>query len=83
MTANCNKAINNIVTGHAYTMLGAFQYKNTKLIKVRNPWGIEKYTGPWSDNTPELKAALLDPAFEKHRSATGDGVFYMPIHLWR
>lgn len=35
---------------HAYTLLGAYVLSDgTKLFKVRNPWGAEKYKGPWSD----------------------------------
>ena len=42
--------------GHAYTVLEAKELtqgpkKGTKLIKVRNPWGKEKYNGPWSDKS--------------------------------
>lgn len=45
---------------------------------MRNPWGKEKYKGPWSDEdkekwTPEAKKAL------KHETAMDDGIFFMPI----
>ena len=40
--------------GHAYTVVEAKQLtkgrrRGTKLIKLRNPWGKETYSGPWSD----------------------------------
>jgi len=53
MTASCYVSWNNVVPGHAFTLLGAveetFDGVPVKLIKVRNPWGSEKYTGPYSD----------------------------------
>ena len=41
--------------GHAYTVLGAAELKLDdgsviELVKMRNPWGNEAYTGPWSDS---------------------------------
>jgi hypothetical protein len=49
MTAgNFNKAYN-LVAGHAYSLIGTAVYNKEKLVKVRNPWGSERYTGPWSD----------------------------------
>ena len=44
-----------LVGSHAYTLLGAADLKEGnktvhKLIKVRNPWGHEMYTGPWRDD---------------------------------
>jgi len=35
---------------HAYACLGTVQLSDgTKLVKMRNPWGHELYSGPWSD----------------------------------
>ena len=35
---------------HAYTVIDTKKLKDgTKLVKIRNPWGEEKYHGPWSD----------------------------------
>ena len=37
---------------HAFTVLGTERLSDgTKLMKVRNPWGAEKYAGPWSDSS--------------------------------
>jgi hypothetical protein len=43
-----------IAQSHVYTILGAFEVQNqsgqtVQLYKIRNPWGSEKYTGPYSD----------------------------------
>lgn len=67
----------NIVGGHAYTVIGTAEYANRKLVKVRNPWGSERYTGPWSDAdtvnmTAEAKSAL------NHTNAN-DGSYFMDI----
>lgn len=35
---------------HAYTVLGVTEVDGNKLVKMRNPWGAEKYEGPWSDS---------------------------------
>ncbi len=42
-------------TGHAYTILGTYTLKDTagtvtnRLIRIRNPWGQDVYTGNWHD----------------------------------
>ena len=36
--------------GHAYSVIGVATLKNgTKIVQVRNPWGLEGYKGKWSD----------------------------------
>ena len=41
-----------LVGGHAYTVLGVMDGDGEsglpKLIKLRNPWGKQRYNGPWS-----------------------------------
>jgi hypothetical protein len=39
-----------ILQGHAYGILEVREYKGTKLIRCRNPWGQAEWTGPWSDS---------------------------------
>lgn len=63
MTAACMYQYDSLVTGHAYSMLGAVQLSNgQKLLKMRNPWGTEKYAGAYSDDdsrwTSSLKAEV-------------------------
>ena len=41
---------------HALTLLGtktitSQQGAETKLVKIRNPWAVETYHGPWSDQS--------------------------------
>ena len=70
-----------LALGHAFTVLGTKQLSNgAKLIHVRNPWGKEKYHGPWSDKsdlwTPALRA-------EAGLAAADDGEFYIDIDTYR
>ena len=39
-----------IVLGHAYTVIGVKTIDGEKLVKMRNPWGSEKYVGLRSDS---------------------------------
>ena len=46
-----------LYSGHAYSILDAFEANGTKLVKIRNPWGSgnpKEWTGAWSDNSEEL-----------------------------
>ncbi len=44
-----------LAPGHAHTVVGTYQIKNAlgvvtnRLYRIRNPWGSDSYTGPWSD----------------------------------
>jgi len=58
MAAACNVSHYNMVAGHAYGILDGLCLTvngtcTTKLIKMRNPWGISKYNGPWSAGSSE------------------------------
>ena len=79
MAASCDIIWKGLNDGHADTILGAHTlmkdgavYK--KLIKIRNPWSSEKYTGPWSDSdsrwTDDFKSQV------DHVDAN-DGIFFM------
>lgn len=70
-----------LISGHAYTLLGPFEYNGQKLIKMRNPWGKEKYNGDWSDKdttkwTDDAKQTLS-------HSLANDGVFFIPIENFK
>jgi len=64
MAAACLKDAYGLQNNHAYTILDAIVLTKDglpyqKLLKMRNPWGNEAYTGPWSDGyegwTPDLR----------------------------
>ena len=43
-----------LTNNHAYTLVGTFllfdnNVQTNRLIKIRNPWGVDVYTGKWSD----------------------------------
>ena len=39
------------MAGHAYTMISVFEVNQTKLLKMRNPWGSFEWKGLYSDNS--------------------------------
>lgn len=66
-----------LVTGHAYTVLGAHVYNGEKLVKARNPWGRVEYKGKWSDYD---KSKWTDAAKKAlNHTNTNDGAFFMPL----
>eukprot|EP00397_Hematodinium_sp_SG-2012_P012105 GEMP01012266.1.p1 GENE.GEMP01012266.1~~GEMP01012266.1.p1 ORF type:complete len:771 (+),score=170.02 GEMP01012266.1:125-2437(+) len=81
-----HKQRNGLVKGHAYSILGVFQFDEPKggrsrLVQLRNPWGAHEWSGPWSDSSKEWKAhpkirEILQPSTED------DGVFYMAYKDW-
>lgn len=80
----CSKKTHNLVYDHFYTVLGVTivqsgKEKGTKLVKVRNPWGKERYRGPWDDNSQVMKdnASILG-----HTTNTRDGSFYVPLKVF-
>lgn len=75
MTSGCMQSYFGLIPGHAYTLVGAKQLSNgVKLVRMRNPWGIEKYVGPYSDDSSEWTAALKS---EVDYVDKDDGFFYM------
>lgn len=69
-----------LVKGHAYSVTGAkevnYRGQNTKLIRMRNPWGEVEWTGAWSDNSNEWNN--VDPSERGElRNQMEDGEFWM------
>ena len=50
-----------------------------RLVKLRNPWAKEKYTGPWSDGSSEWTDDLSKQA--KH-TMKDDGTFFVPFKIY-
>lgn len=54
----------NILVNHAYTVLQAVEVgmtdhgEKTRLLQLRNPWGMREWSGPWSDGSDEWKTKL-------------------------
>jgi len=83
MTGNVRETVDykHLITKHAYTVLGVKELSNgVKLVKLRNPWGLEGYNGDWSDKsplwTPELRAEA--GAVDKN-----DGFIHMTVEFYR
>ena len=61
---------------HSYTVLGVRRLNSgQRVIKVRNPWGSETFTGTYSDST--ISNSVLQ---ELDHSEGDDGVFYMSLN---
>jgi len=61
-------------------LLGAYEVDGEKLLKLRNPWAVERYTGPRAD-TDEfwLGVSSAEKARIGYVEDTDDGIFFMPI----
>ena len=44
---------------HAYGILDVQEIQGHKLIRIRNPWGKQEWTGRWSDESREWTPALM------------------------
>jgi len=56
ITSSCQRATLGLTAAHLYTVVGTAEIKHNgidyKLLKMRNPWGTELYSGPWNDKDP-------------------------------
>lgn len=85
MTSACFKSHYGLISGHAYALLGAAELKNAagevvhRIVQMRNPWGVEKYHGPFSDHSDEWT-----PEWKKQvgLSVKDDGKFWMPYDVY-
>lgn len=73
-----------LVPGHAHTITSAHTLKDAygnvkfRLLRIRNPWGRDMYTGPWNDGdtsrwTTAYKAQV------PYANNANDGYFYMEV----
>ena len=65
---------------HAYTIIGTAEYQGEKLVHVRNPWGVEKYTGPWSDGDSKW---TQDAYNQLGHAKKNDGTFWVPLENFK
>jgi hypothetical protein len=63
--------------GHAYSILRAVEYKNERLLLVKNPWGQGEWNGPWSDGSSQWTAESIK---DLGHTFGNDGVFWIPYH---
>ena len=81
MTVACDLDFGGLVTQHAYTVLGAIELTKDgqpyeKLVKLRNPWAKEQYSGPWSDNDSRWTENFKE---QTNLVSANDGIFYMAL----
>ena len=77
MACACEHEHASLVTGHAYSLLGTVRLTGgPQLVKLRNPWGREKYAGPMRDDDPAWTAAWKA---EAGLVAADDGIFHIPL----
>ena len=55
-----------LVQGHAYTVIGVKKLSNNvKLVKLRNPWGVDSWRGDWGHDSPLWTPKILEEVGEK------------------
>ncbi|MCJ1384380.1 calpain 2, (m II) large subunit [Xylographa soralifera] len=77
-----------ITDNHAYSILKALNYKNDRLLLVKNPWGHTEWNGPWSDGSSQWTSEALK---DLGHSFGDDGIFWISYtdllrrydQLWR
>jgi hypothetical protein len=64
-----------LVKCHAYVILGVKEISNgDKLVKMRNPWGVESFTGQYRDAS--MSSSVKS---ELNHTNSNDGTFYMTL----
>ena len=70
-----------LANGHAYTVIGVTELSTgQRLVKLRNPWGSEDFTGAWSDSSSNWTNDLKD---EVNHESANDGIFFMSIEDYK
>ena len=79
-TNHDTQADNGIANGHAYTVIGVTDaVPGARLVKLRNPWGTEKYKGPYCDDCKEWNDVSQDVKDTLQFTQANDGIFYIPL----
>ena len=65
-----------LVRGHAYTIVSAYEYKDIRLLKLRNPWGSYEWSGDYSDKSEKWDDELKKFVNFENKD---DGIFFMKI----
>lgn len=85
MAAACMQSHYNLIAGHAYGILKGLCLTTNgecvhKLIQMRNPWGLSKYTGPWSEHSDLWTEEWKQQA---DLANANQGEFWVPLNEWR
>jgi calpain-15 len=67
-----------LIEGHSYSVLGVYEIKGEKVLRLRNTWGEGEFYGDWSDYSPKWTDDLREKYnyFEKE-----DGDFLLDIKI--
>lgn len=68
-----DKKIEGIVNNHAYSMLKSYKYNDSRIYKIRNPWGRFQWKGMFGQNQPIWTEELKNKLDYKDAD---DGVFF-------
>ncbi|CAK8993100.1 Calpain-15 (Small optic lobes homolog) [Durusdinium trenchii] len=74
-----------LLEGHAYSVLEVQEVHGLRLIRLRNPWGKEEWTGRWSRRSnawgdhPHVAADLALRGGRPADRGPADGSFWMPL----
>jgi len=74
-----------LMCGHEYSLFDAVELKDkdgkslAKLLKIRNPWGYNRYSGPWNVDDKNWTPELFAQTDWKKNPERTHGVFYMPV----
>ena len=82
-TDDTSRSAVNIAQGHGYTVLSTAIIDGTKLVRIRNPWGKEDYTGPWNDKDTANWDKNVQAKAQYHKDDKKDGIFYIPIDTYK
>lgn len=63
-----------LIANHAYTLIGAKEFNDIKLVHIRNPWGYKEWNGRFSDSSSDWTEELKE--FFGY-SDKDDGTFFM------
>ncbi|XP_078726850.1 calpain-8-like [Lampetra fluviatilis] len=70
-----------LVMGHAYAVLGVDSVtvngSRVRLLRLRNPWGYQEYSGSWNDCSPEWNAVSCEEKQRLRLQREEDGEFWM------
>ena len=76
-TNHFTQGIQGLANGHAYSVIGVKELSTgEKLVKMRNPWGSEAFTGDWSDESSKWNDANKA---EAGWVQANDGAFFMAL----
>eukprot|EP00913_Durusdinium_trenchii_P033034 g30925.t1 len=77
--------LDGLLEGHAYSVLEVQEVHGLRLIRLRNPWGKEEWTGRWSRRSnawgdhPHVAADLALRGGRPADRGPADGSFWMPL----